>query len=63
MMKNLLLPILALLLAGCVNLHVHFPEAAPDKAASAATASSAGANALPAWCGSIGRPRKNRVPP
>ncbi|MEZ5618940.1 MAG: hypothetical protein R3E40_11760 [Rhodocyclaceae bacterium] len=38
MMKNLLLPILALLLAGCVNLHVHFPEAAPDKAASAATA-------------------------
>jgi hypothetical protein len=38
MMKNLLLPILALLLAGCVNLHVHFPEAAPDKAASAAPA-------------------------
>ena len=28
----------ALLLAGCVNLHVHFPEAAPDKAASAAPA-------------------------
>ena len=33
MNKNLLLPMLAFLLAGCVNLHVHFPEAAPDKAA------------------------------
>ena len=44
MMKNLLLPILALLLAGCVNLHVHFPEAAPDKSAGGgAAAESAGA--------------------
>jgi hypothetical protein len=33
MNKILLLPILVSLLAGCVNLHVHFPEAAPDKAA------------------------------
>ncbi len=30
---NLLLPTLVFLLAGCVNLHVHFPEAAPEKAA------------------------------
>lgn len=43
MMKNLLLPILALLLAGCVNLHVHFPEAAPDKAAGSAAPAPAGA--------------------
>lgn len=33
MNKILLLPILVSLLAGCVNLHVHFPEAAPEKAA------------------------------
>lgn len=39
MKKNLLLPILALLLAGCVNLHVHFPDAA-EKAGSEATAKS-----------------------
>lgn len=40
MKKNLLLPILAFLLAGCVNLHVHFPEAAPGKAAGSGAPSS-----------------------
>ena len=42
MKKNILLPILALLLAGCVNLHVHFPEAVPDKAAGGVTPAPAG---------------------
>ena len=37
--KNLLLPILALLLTGCVNLHVHFPDAA-EKTGGEATAKS-----------------------
>lgn len=39
---NFLLPILVFLLAGCVNLHVHFPEAAPDKAAGSGAAAPAG---------------------
>lgn len=41
--KNLLLPILAALLAGCVNLHVYFPEASDKPAAAEAPAQPADA--------------------
>ncbi|MBI4987975.1 MAG: hypothetical protein HZC23_04050 [Rhodocyclales bacterium] len=44
MNKILLYPILALMLAGCVNLHVHFPEAS-GKTTEAAPAGAAGAEA------------------
>ena len=45
MKKILLLLTAVLFLAGCVNLHVHFPEAAPDKAAGGdAAAAPAGAS-------------------
>jgi len=43
MKKTLLLLTAVLFLAGCVNLHVHFPEAAPDKAAGGVTPAPAGA--------------------
>lgn len=43
MKKSLPLLTVVLFLAGCVNLHVHFPEAPPDKAAGSATPAPAGA--------------------
>lgn len=42
MKKTLPLLTVVLLLAGCVNLHVHFPEAAPDKVTGSATPAPAG---------------------